>query len=325
MTNQEFKQKIINLNEELSIVEKIFSANLGDIENLENDLLNLQKLLMSYEGISLEKESKVYRKKILDQINRLYKYNDDNIKKRRIFKKIGIFIFNVINDLFLDEEFKISFLNDNKKIILFVASKPIDVGFIRFNQEYQKICDIIEKQDNCQYKIFTQLALKKEDLQNLLEKYKPNILHFSGHGDVKGLVMETRNERTTYADSIYFDNLLQSYSLEGIYFNACYSGKIIDKINKDYFNYGIGNNDVLNDFLAIDFAENFYLNLIEQNSLSQNAYQTAFKNCKSNITKDEYINRIINIVGSMDSIDVVRYDLNLCLENMKFFNNSSDI
>lgn len=325
MTNQEFKQKIINLNEELSIVEKIFSANLGDIENLENDLSNLQKLLMSYEGISLEKESKVYRKKILDQINRWYKYNDDNIKKRRIFKKIGIFIFNVINDLFLDEEFKISSLNDNKKIILFVASKPIDVGFIRFNQEYQKICDIIEKQDNCQYKIFTQLALKKEDLQNLLEKYKPNILHFSGHGDVKGLVMETRSERTTYADSIYFDNLLQSYSLEGIYFNACYSGKIIDKINKDYFNYGIGNNDVLNDFLAIDFAENFYLNLIEQNSLSQNAYQTAFKNCKFNITKDEYINRIINIVGSMDSIDVVRYDLNLCLENMKFFNNSSDI
>lgn len=325
MTNQEFKQKIINLNEELSIVEKIFSANLGDIENLENDLLHLQKLLMSYEGISLEKESKVYRKKILDQINRWNKYNDDNIKKRRIFKKIGILIFNVINDLFLDEEFKISSLNDNKKIILFVASKPIDVGFIRFNQEYQKICDIIEKHDNCQYKIFTQLALKKEDLQNLLEKYKPNILHFSGHGDVKGLVMETRNERTTYADSIYFDNLLQSYSLEGIYFNACYSGKIIDKINKDYYNYGIGNNDVLNDFLAIDFSENFYLNLIEQNSLPQNAYQTAFKNCKSNITKDEYINRIINIVGSMDSIDVVRYDLNLCLENMEFFNNSSDI
>lgn len=322
MTNQEFKYNIIDFNKKLSIVPNFFSENVANIERLENVLLELKNLLISYEGLSLEKESKEYRKKLLAQINRWNKYPNDNNKKSKICKKLAILFFNIIHDLFLDEEYENVHINDNKKIILFVASKPTDLSFIRFNQEYQKILDIIENTDNCQYKLYTQLALKKEDLEGLLKKYNPDILHFSGHGDVAGLAMEARNERATYADNIYFDNLLQQYSIEGLYFNACFSGKLIDKINNDYYDYGIGNYDELNDFLAIDFATSFYLNLIEQKTSPHKAYHNAFENCSINIDNDDYVNNIKSILGRPDTIDTIKYDLKASLDNMEFFKNN---
>ena len=81
-------------------------------------------------------------------------------------------------------------MNKTKKILI-VASNPKNTGRLRLDEEIREI----EKRRRLSLKrghfeIFQSWAVRIEDLRSDLLHYKPEIVHFSVHGDLDGILIE---------------------------------------------------------------------------------------------------------------------------------------
>lgn len=150
---------------------------------------------------------------------------------------------------------KIEILN-----ILFISSSPSDEVRIRVDRELRKIEEHIETAKLRDKIILNKkVAVKPETISKAMLDYNPNIVHFSGHGDVNGIAIE--NEEGL---SIYFplEGLERLFSLftettKCVILNACYSEEQARVISKKG-PYVIGMNDSIGDTAAINFSIGFY-------------------------------------------------------------------
>lgn len=149
----------------------------------------------------------------------------------------------------------------NEIKILLILVNPVDTGHLNLYREERKIkeCSIL----NPCLKIETVPAARPADLISKIEKYKPHIVHFSGHGEGrKGLVFEDNRGQPQIVDSEALVNLFKYFAKEVkcVVLNSCYS-EYQAKLISDYINYTIGMNSEIDDEVAINFAEAFYGNL----------------------------------------------------------------
>lgn len=148
-----------------------------------------------------------------------------------------------------------------KSTILFFASNPKDVVPLKLDEEARAISDKIEKSEHRDaLNLVTRWAARPDDLLQELNRQKPTVVHFSGHGSKRGeliLMNERRESKPVSASALeaLFRTLKDNVRL--VVLNACYSqvqaraiGQVIDCV--------IGMKPAIGDQAAITFAASLY-------------------------------------------------------------------
>src|SRR3954451_12580428 len=148
--------------------------------------------------------------------------------------------------------------------ILFLSANPLSTSRVRVDEEARMIQEELErgsKADSFELLIFP--AARTKDLQRLLMKYKPHIVHFSGHGSKeKKIVLEDAEGEGM---NIGTRGLVDAFRLHKDYvrvivLNACMSEPQATALSK-VIDYTIGIKGLVGDKAAVTFAGAFYLAL----------------------------------------------------------------
>lgn len=170
-------------------------------------------------------------------------------------------------------------MNDHKRILI-LGANPWDTTRLRLHKEVREIRNVIKSSKlRDQISIEDRGAVQPEDLQQELLDVDPHILHFCGHSDVDGLIVEDESVGSTTVNPEAFASLLEIWSeeeagaskIECVILNSCYSGSIA-RVICQHVEYVIGMHQGISDAAAIEFAKGFYRGLGAGKSI-----ETAFK------------------------------------------------
>lgn len=110
--------------------------------------------------------------------------------------------------------------------ILFLAANPLDRVFLRIDEEARAIDQALRQASNRHFEIRVHQALRVDDLQELLLRYEPNIVHFSGHGSTENelLLMDAAGKAMAVSGTALRDlfTVLKG-NIRCIVLNACFS------------------------------------------------------------------------------------------------------
>ena len=77
------------------------------------------------------------------------------------------------------------------KTILFFAANPKDTNRLRLDQEIRQIQSSLRTSSNrANIDFRQQMAARPDDLRQSLLRENPQIVHFSGHGETEGILLE---------------------------------------------------------------------------------------------------------------------------------------
>jgi CHAT domain len=172
----------------------------------------------------------------------------------------------------------------SKVRILFLSANPDDTTRLKVEQEVNRIEDKIAATEGFrdQFELKQRHAITLPDLQSQLLRFKPHVVHFSGHGSNKGkLIFENpssgeHQEAPPGALSRLFKVMNQRASNDekiGLaVLNACYSENLAKAISESV-DCVVGVSDAIKDTDAIAFAVTFYEALSAGKDI-----ETAFEN-----------------------------------------------
>lgn len=145
--------------------------------------------------------------------------------------------------------------------ILFLTANPLDENYLQLDKEFNHIDDMLQSTNyRNRFDLVGRTAVSKVDLQKFLLRYKPAIVHFSGHGSKRGsLVFQSESGLAEEATQDAITNLFKivGKNIDCVILNACYSeiqGKEIAK----HVRYVIGISKDISDDAAIIFSTAFY-------------------------------------------------------------------
>lgn len=148
-----------------------------------------------------------------------------------------------------------------KKNILILAANPKNTSRLRLDQEVRDISEGLKRsQHRDEFTLTQQWATRPIDVRRAILDYKPNIVHFCGHGaGEKGIVLEDENG---YAQTVSAEVLSEFFELfaekiDCVVLNACYS-EVQAKAISAHIKYVIGMKDQIGDEAAIEFSVAFY-------------------------------------------------------------------
>ena len=146
-----------------------------------------------------------------------------------------------------------------KKTILILEVSPKNLKTVRCGEEVREIKNVLEgpKSSN-QFVIQQEEAVRREDIQRVLLKHKPQIVHFCGHGDVGCILLEDTSGESKPVSKGALSNLFGlCIDIQLVFLNACDSESLIDSISQ-HIEYVIGIRNKIPDSASIDFARGFY-------------------------------------------------------------------
>jgi hypothetical protein len=153
-------------------------------------------------------------------------------------------------DKMVDEEVRtFLFYKNNKKDLLLPL--PTDDEELQKSKERDKF-DVQQRQE-----------VSVGELQPLLLRFEPGIVHFSGHGsEESALVFQNEQGNTEIAPPSPLTNLFQIINsdekiIQCVVLNACYSERQAEAISK-YVPCVVGMSNAISDEAAIKFAASFY-------------------------------------------------------------------
>jgi hypothetical protein len=170
-------------------------------------------------------------------------------------------------------------MNNNKKTILVLTANPTDTGRLRLDKEVREIEEGLKRSNKrSKFKIVAKFAVRTRDILQAVLENKPQIIHFSGHGETKGLLVEDESGKHTYLNinglAQLFAAVTTQNPIECVLLNACYSREQAEAISK-HIKYVTGMENSVGDNEAISFAVAFY------DTLGAGAgYEYAFKIAK---------------------------------------------
>ncbi|MDZ8078252.1 MAG: AAA-like domain-containing protein [Nostoc sp. DcaGUA01] len=148
-----------------------------------------------------------------------------------------------------------------KKTILFLAANPKNSTPLDLTQEVKEIdAGLQRSQKRDRFQLEQVWAVTPGDVQRAMLEYKPQIVHFSGHGmGEKGLVLENLTGQAQLVSSKALAGLFELFAekLECVVLNACYSEVQAIAIAHN-IPYVIGMNQAVGDWAARLFAVGFY-------------------------------------------------------------------
>ncbi len=146
------------------------------------------------------------------------------------------------------------------KTILILTANPSDTSRLRLDEEVREIQEGLNlSAERDSFNVVSQWATRPDDLRRALLKYKPQIVHFSGHGaGAKGLVLESDTGKAKPVSGAALSRLFGLFpSVECVLFNACYSQAQANAVVK-HVDYVVGMTDAIGDRAAIEFSVGFY-------------------------------------------------------------------
>ena len=159
--------------------------------------------------------------------------------------------------------------------ILFLAANPRDTKPLQLDEEIRSIDQALRKTEfRDHFEILQHWAVRYSDLQELLLRHKPNIVHFSGHGSNVSEIILQDNQGNSHPLSVQALSRLFSIlkgNIRCVVLNACYSEEQAQSIAQS-IDLVVGMNKAIGDLAAINFATAFYQALGYGQSL-----QTAFE------------------------------------------------
>ena len=146
------------------------------------------------------------------------------------------------------------------KTILILTANPSDTSRLRLDEEVREIQEGLNlSAERDSFKVVSQWATRPDDLRRALLKYKPEIVHFSGHGaGTEGLLLESDTGSAKPVSGLALSRLFSLFpNVECVLFNACYSQVQAEAV-VEHVDYVVGMNNAMGDRAAIEFAVGFY-------------------------------------------------------------------
>ncbi len=177
----------------------------------------------------------------------------------------------------------------NVSSILFLASNPTNTGRLRLEREYKLVREELERSAQ-KYPLAYEPGVSDNDLSRWLLRYKPTMVHFSGHGNVVAEGDAERGARLVEQEDVSQDALPSGIILENeqgkarlippemlsrlfgmtsvkrvlklVLLNACWGeGQAEALVKQAGIPIAIGMNHPIGDEAAIRFAQGFYRGL----------------------------------------------------------------
>lgn len=148
-----------------------------------------------------------------------------------------------------------------KKAILYISATPTNVDTLQVDFEFKKIKASLEGGLNRdEFELLSPLmAVSLQDFLQAKHRYKPAIIHFSGHGLQDGLMFATSENVFQIIPTELLREVFKGIEAYAklIVLNACYSSAQA-KILSEKGIYVLGMNVPVTDTAAIDLADNLY-------------------------------------------------------------------
>ncbi len=145
--------------------------------------------------------------------------------------------------------------------VLFLAANPLDCTSLQLDEEARGIEQRILQTDHRDAIVFVpKFAVRRDDLQLHLNKEKPHVLHFSGHGSKDEIEFKGDDGNAAPVGKAGLKAMLKAVkdNIRLVVLNACYTQKAADSIT-DVIDCAIGMKRGIGDEAARVFAASFYL------------------------------------------------------------------
>jgi len=145
--------------------------------------------------------------------------------------------------------------------ILFLAANPSDTTRLRLDEESRAIDQALRQTEfRDRFEVEQHWAVRVTDVQGLLLRHQPDVVHFSGHGSKTDAIILEDNSGTSRPVSAHALSQLFSVlkdNIRCVLLNACYSVQQAKAIAQ-HIDCVIGMSDSIGDLAAIGFATAFY-------------------------------------------------------------------
>lgn len=149
--------------------------------------------------------------------------------------------------------------------ILFLGSAPMDADPLSGGREAREINSKLRESDQGRrcFEVVQEWSARPTDLQAILLRHRPHIVHFSGHGNPSGELIFEDGQGNTWPVQVDALALLFSALKDGIacvVLSACYSEVLAEAI-RAHVPCVVGMRTAVADQAAIEFSSSFYLAL----------------------------------------------------------------
>ncbi len=148
-----------------------------------------------------------------------------------------------------------------QKVILILAANPKSTPTLRLDEEVREIdAGLRRSNQRDRFQLEQRWAVRSRDLQNALLDFKPQFVHFSGHGTGEsGLILENATGASVVVSTEALAGLFELFAdrIKCVVLNACYS-EVQAKAIAKHIPYVIGMNKAIGDRAAIEFSVIFY-------------------------------------------------------------------
>lgn len=144
--------------------------------------------------------------------------------------------------------------------ILILAANPKGTQPLRLDEEIREIDEGLRRaKKREQFSIQQKWALRPKDLRQAMLDVEPQIVHFCGHGESSGLMLEDAMGQSKLVEPEALAELFELFAsqVECVILNACYSEAQAQAISK-HIDCVIGMSKTIDDQTAIEFAVGFY-------------------------------------------------------------------
>jgi hypothetical protein len=144
--------------------------------------------------------------------------------------------------------------------ILILAANPTNTAQLRLDQEVREVSEGLQRaKQRDRFDLQSKWAVRATDLRRAMLDVQPTIVHFSGHGSVEGIVLETPSGQPQIISKEGLTGLFELFSgqIQCVLLNACYSEEQALAISH-HVDYVIGMSKEIGDKAAIEFAVGFY-------------------------------------------------------------------
>jgi hypothetical protein len=151
-------------------------------------------------------------------------------------------------------------MNDKVKA-LFLAANPIETTPLSLDEETRKTRIQIERsQYPDRLELIYEFAVRPDDLLHALNRHRPQLVHFSGHGSRAGeliLVSDNGESKPVSPEGVKDLFVALKDNIRVVVFNACNTRTLAESVS-EVIDCAIGMNGPIGDQSAIIFAASFY-------------------------------------------------------------------
>ena len=142
--------------------------------------------------------------------------------------------------------------------ILFLAANPLTTSRLDLEEELRSLeTELRGAKHRDKIVCRARHAVRPDDLIRYVREDKPNVLHFSGHGAAKGIILRSDTGGDTTVSGSALERFLKGRKVELVVLNSCYSKDQADEI-KGAVKAVVGTTDAVGDEAARRFTVAFY-------------------------------------------------------------------